>query len=687
VNTKSHRGRLSGQGTSGRDRCRPRRGWALVGLLVCGLAAPPAPGQTRGQTLGRPAEQTTASGYRSQHALIIGVDAYRDPFYGELAAAVADAQGLARVLVDEFGFPPRQVRLLTNEEADKAAIEQAFQGWLWDAERIQPDDLVVVFFAGHGVTKISARGRSGFLVPSDGRSESGAPQWSSLIPMWTLEKISEEIPSEHVVFILDCCFGGLATLRSAPSAPGLANRSRQVLCAGNDEQPVLDDAGSGHSVFTRALLGGLVGEADGDEDGVISFGELFVHVSREVHSLTGGRQTPIHSVFPDHEGGSVAFLRPGAALAEPDGASLPAWVVSGTDPRFPGELFVTGVGHASATGSNSGSARHMARMQAKARAMNDIMASMAVIEVTQARGGETGGQRSSTTIIQSSSTTTLGGLGSLLTEEAFDAAQGTQHALVVLNRLQHGKAFLAKAQQTLERDRSRWEALAESPIGLAATVRHAVDSVTSIASLRSEASFFLNACADMPSLLLQWDECNASLEELADRQLVALEVLAGQMHIEFAPAVEAPRVLIPSPGKPSAEGTAGRPLVLAAGERLGRPSTAVRVLAFSDDGSGTRQPLVQMPVVLRSEGPRQPGGGGGPGRVLLTEGRTDATGACALWPDVVVSGPARLVIPCQASLFQVDGDDPMARRLRDALPGPVDGVLEFDASALPSGPP
>ena len=48
-----------------------------------------------------------------------------------------------------------------------------------------------------------------------------------------------------------------------------------------------------------------------DADGVITFGELFHHVGREVESKTESRQTPLQATFADHEGGNVALFPPG----------------------------------------------------------------------------------------------------------------------------------------------------------------------------------------------------------------------------------------------------------------------------------------------------------------------------------------------------------------------------------------
>jgi formylglycine-generating enzyme required for sulfatase activity len=257
--------------------------------------------------------ETSSSAYGRRHALVIGIDEYQDAAFPGLKYAVADARAVAKILIDRYGFESEDVRLIVNEDATKVALDKALEDWACDQGRVGEEDLFVVFFAGHGVTRPGRREARGYIVPVDGQSEAdGAPTWSSLIGMNDVEDISELVPAKHALFILDCCFGGLAVTRAAPPvAAGLSNRARQVITAGNAQQAVLDAGGGGHSVFTGALLGGLEGDADLDGDQVVTFGELFNHVGREVERRTEKRQTPLQATFPDHEGGNVALFAPG----------------------------------------------------------------------------------------------------------------------------------------------------------------------------------------------------------------------------------------------------------------------------------------------------------------------------------------------------------------------------------------
>ena len=260
------------------------------------------------------AETGPSRTYASRHALVIGIDDYEDPGYPDLGYAVADARAIAKMVIEQFQFPEGNVKLLLNGDANKDAVEDALEEWASDPDRVGEEDLFVIFFAGHGVTRdLGSRGSRGYLVPVDGEKDrKGRPSWGSLIGMPDFEEVSEAIPAKHALFILDCCFGGLAVKRSDPPvAAGLTSRARQVITAGGADQEVLDTGGGGHSVFTGALLSAMRGDADLDGDGAVTFGEIFNHVGREVQRKTEDAQTPLQSSFPDHGGGCIALFTPG----------------------------------------------------------------------------------------------------------------------------------------------------------------------------------------------------------------------------------------------------------------------------------------------------------------------------------------------------------------------------------------
>ncbi len=281
-------------------------------LLFSFMGLWPAQDAERGVEVVDAAEVTFDLDYAGRHAVVIGIDQYDDPGYPDLSYAVADAKAFAGLLVDRFGFPKENIHLLLNDDATRDAIDRTLQESACDQKRIGMNDLVVVFFAGHGVTREGFNKQGGYLVPQDGRRDREDPAWGTLIGMDLLADISEYVPAKHAVFVLDCCFGGLALERSLPPiAAGLTNRARQVMTAGTAKQKVQDGGGGGHSVFTAALLDGLKGVADGNADKVITFGELYDYVGKRVEAETAQKQTPIQARLSGDDGGNVSFFPPG----------------------------------------------------------------------------------------------------------------------------------------------------------------------------------------------------------------------------------------------------------------------------------------------------------------------------------------------------------------------------------------
>ena len=60
-----------------------------------------------------------------------------------------------------------------------------------------------------------------------------------------------------------------------------------------------DERWGGNGVFTHFLLEGLKGAADADNDGIVTFTEVFDHVSNNVRQATNGQQNPQRSGFGD----------------------------------------------------------------------------------------------------------------------------------------------------------------------------------------------------------------------------------------------------------------------------------------------------------------------------------------------------------------------------------------------------
>jgi hypothetical protein len=247
--------------------------------------------------------------YRDSWAVIIGVNDYQN--WPKLRYAVNDANGIEEVLVNRFGFQRDHIRKLLNGDATRQRIMRVLGDDLSDSRKVQREDRVFFFFAGHGATRTLDDGRQiGFIVPVDADQSN---YYSTAISMTTLREAADLIPAKHVYFVMDSCYSGLAMTRAAGGFSKdrsyieevTRRTARQILTAGGAEQQVADDGPNGHSVFTWALLQGLEGQADLDGNGVITASELGAYVSPIVSNFA--RQTPAVGNMLGSEGGEFIF--------------------------------------------------------------------------------------------------------------------------------------------------------------------------------------------------------------------------------------------------------------------------------------------------------------------------------------------------------------------------------------------
>lgn len=259
--------------------------------------------------------------YRHSWALVVGIDKYQDPRLPPLLTAARGAHALAQTLQDDFGFAPERIVLLLNEEATQRAIRRALVDPLSDVEKVGPDDRVVFYFAGHGLTYDTAEGEIGCIAPYDLESQF----WDTALAMDELTRLANRIHAKHILFLLDACFSGFATTREIPVgverqlSDYLTRPVRQVITAGTREQAVSDVWGPGnHSLFTGFLLDGLRGAAPAP-GGVLRAFHLAGYLQDQVAQHSRSQQTPQYAALLGSQGGDFIFhVR--------DVVELPGWL-------------------------------------------------------------------------------------------------------------------------------------------------------------------------------------------------------------------------------------------------------------------------------------------------------------------------------------------------------------------------
>jgi uncharacterized caspase-like protein len=245
-------------------------------------------------------------------AVVIGVGRHDHPQIPRLRYSVPDAEAIARVLTGPGGFPPEHVLLLTDTSERKPTLRNlkwALGSFL--ARSAGKDDVVLVFFAGHGAPEVDHRGleRDGlakYLIPSDADPED---LYSTALPMDELQTVFGRLEAERVVVFLDTCYSGAAGGRTFASARTRAvnvdelflerltrAKGRAIITASRSTEVSLEMAELGHGLFTYYLVQGLQGAADLNRDGIVSLQELYEYLEQQVSQKAralGGRQHPV----------------------------------------------------------------------------------------------------------------------------------------------------------------------------------------------------------------------------------------------------------------------------------------------------------------------------------------------------------------------------------------------------------
>jgi uncharacterized caspase-like protein len=247
----------------------------------------------------------------------VGVSRYPHlPERMQLAAADDDARAVASKLARLAGpqglYAAAHVRELVDAEATPEAIRRA----LASLATMRPNDVAVVFFAGHGLkagagdmvfTTSEARivtTAAGPTVP-----EEGTLSWRDLSAALGRAR-------GRVVVLLDACHSGHVTRELAvPNdlhAAALARRGAAgsiVFAAAKGRQPSFEPGSAravelvevgqlgalsaSHGLFTAALLDALESpETDRDASGTVEVRELIEVVTERVRVATRGAQTP-----------------------------------------------------------------------------------------------------------------------------------------------------------------------------------------------------------------------------------------------------------------------------------------------------------------------------------------------------------------------------------------------------------
>jgi uncharacterized caspase-like protein len=265
-----------------------------------------------------------------------------------LKYAVADAQSFAAEVSREQApirrFGNVEVVPLLNDQATKENILGALRrlsgtdtapptlkaGPLDKLKRAEPEDAVIIYFAGHG----TAQGQRFYLIPHDigytgdrtALDEAGLTAiLSHSISDQELEDAVEGIAASSFLMVIDACNSGQALeaeekRRGPMNSKGLAQlayeKGMYILTAAQSYQAALEAAELGHGLLTYALVeeGLKTAAADNEpKDGAVSAREWLDFATERVPQMQEEKTKQLRGL-----GLNIAFTEGEQKIADPE---------------------------------------------------------------------------------------------------------------------------------------------------------------------------------------------------------------------------------------------------------------------------------------------------------------------------------------------------------------------------------
>jgi WD40 repeat protein/uncharacterized caspase-like protein len=284
------------------------------------------------------------------YIIAVGINEYANPQYN-LKYAVADAQSFGDELRTRLSqvaqFERVEVVPLINENATKANIISALQrlagvpgppslkaGPLDQLKRAQPEDIVIIYFAGHG----TAQAQRFYLIPHDlgyagDRTKLNEPGLQTILQHSVadveLEEAVEGLDAGHLLLIIDACNSGQALeaeekRRGPMNSKGLAQlayeKGMYILTAAQSYQAALEAAQLGHGLLTYALVeeGLKTSVADSEpKDGVLSAREWLDFATERVPQMQEAKMKQGRGI-----GLEIAFTEGEQNITDPEKRSV-----------------------------------------------------------------------------------------------------------------------------------------------------------------------------------------------------------------------------------------------------------------------------------------------------------------------------------------------------------------------------
>ena len=176
-----------------------------------------------------------------KYALLVGITDYSRDGLPKLDGCLNDVRDMRQELIDDFGFKPENIRVLTNAAATRDGIVKAFREQLVAGAAKAPNGQFLFYYSGHGFQTTDKNGDEKLEDPNDTKDET--------FMAWDKDLVDDDVDvlcretrgapnfTGALTVILDSCHSGTAT-RGALE-PGKPNvKSAQATYQAPPETPI-----------------------------------------------------------------------------------------------------------------------------------------------------------------------------------------------------------------------------------------------------------------------------------------------------------------------------------------------------------------------------------------------------------------------------------------------------------------
>ena len=225
----------------------------------------------------------------SLYLLAVGVNHLEHIPGNDLDFPAKDAQDMARLMKQLRGRLFRNVHThVFSDHGPKKPYSADIEDALYDIRKAQPEDTVMVFLSGHGVT--TKENDFLFITRDAKRRGDNTYRMGSVLKWGSIQNVMGRIRARRII-LLDTCHSGGVDMTDLIKKGSDSNMVVFASSHGSQTSQERKDLKNGY--FTYAILKGL-GKglpADYERDGQVEITELSLYVRKEVGRLTS-RQTP-----------------------------------------------------------------------------------------------------------------------------------------------------------------------------------------------------------------------------------------------------------------------------------------------------------------------------------------------------------------------------------------------------------